>query len=210
MYKLIQNGVIRLTDEIFIPNNPANKDFQEYQKWLKQGNKPIPEDIPIECIDKQTFQIDNECVFLKLKENLLNQLNRITTQYIERNYPPIKQKSDIADKDYYENYIRMKNIDEIQFRQLLAQSVLAIYDSNSDFNTELNNIYSALNISEDDTTLKFAIEQLLKVAVRIEFVQRVKAIYRSIKKKIENATTIDELNSIELTNIQFPELPTLS
>ena len=43
MYKLAQNGVIKLSDNAFIPEDPANKDWQEYQQWLAQGNKPQPQ-----------------------------------------------------------------------------------------------------------------------------------------------------------------------
>ena len=43
MYKLTKNGVIRLADNLFIPNTPANRHWQEYQEWLRQGNQPEPE-----------------------------------------------------------------------------------------------------------------------------------------------------------------------
>lgn len=51
MYKLskdpltqIENKVIRLLDNSFIPMNIDNTDYQEYLKWLAEGNEPLPAD----------------------------------------------------------------------------------------------------------------------------------------------------------------------
>ena len=49
MYKLITNSYLgpvntvqRLTDNACIPFDPANRDYQEYLKWLSEGNTPLP------------------------------------------------------------------------------------------------------------------------------------------------------------------------
>ena len=34
----------RLADNAFIPFDEANTDFQEYQRWLVEGNEPLPAD----------------------------------------------------------------------------------------------------------------------------------------------------------------------
>jgi hypothetical protein len=51
MYKLIKNimtneikSVKRLSDNAFIPFDPANTDYQAYLKWVSEGGVPLPAD----------------------------------------------------------------------------------------------------------------------------------------------------------------------
>jgi hypothetical protein len=51
MYKLIRNrfgevnSVLLVDANTFIPFDPANTDYQEYLKWLEEGNTPEPADV---------------------------------------------------------------------------------------------------------------------------------------------------------------------
>ena len=46
MYKLLtilelnKQMILRLSDNAFIPFDPANTDYQEYLKWVAEGNTP--------------------------------------------------------------------------------------------------------------------------------------------------------------------------
>jgi len=50
MYKLYKSKeglvsvVIRLTDNAFIPFDPANTDYQAFLRWCEEGNTPLPAD----------------------------------------------------------------------------------------------------------------------------------------------------------------------
>lgn len=53
MYKLLKsnfggqeviNAVHRIADNTFIPFDQANTDYQQYLKWVAEGNTPLPAD----------------------------------------------------------------------------------------------------------------------------------------------------------------------
>jgi hypothetical protein len=53
MYKLVKNpmtGLVNVVNKqegnriLSIPFDPANTDYQEYLKWVAEGNEPLPAD----------------------------------------------------------------------------------------------------------------------------------------------------------------------
>lgn len=69
MYKVMRKGgVKRLEDKAFIPADPRNKDWREYQEWLKKGNNPEPP-------DPEPSKINH----LQLKKDLINNINSAST-----------------------------------------------------------------------------------------------------------------------------------
>lgn len=42
-YQLTQgDAILRLSDNAFIPPDPANTDYQQYLQWVSEGNQPLP------------------------------------------------------------------------------------------------------------------------------------------------------------------------
>jgi len=59
MYKLLKSFldkniymVLKTDINLYIPFDPANTDYQEYLKWLKKGNTPLPADEPADEISE--------------------------------------------------------------------------------------------------------------------------------------------------------------
>jgi hypothetical protein len=67
-YKITQeNTILRLSDNAFIPPDPANTDYQQYLLWLEEGNEPLPPD-PIPEPEPLTPQQKLEAAGLTIEE----------------------------------------------------------------------------------------------------------------------------------------------
>jgi hypothetical protein len=67
-YQLTNSTTIkRLSDNAFIPPDPANTDYQEYLRWLEEGNTPLPPD-PTPESEPLTAQQKLEAAGLTIEE----------------------------------------------------------------------------------------------------------------------------------------------
>ncbi|WP_297456139.1 hypothetical protein [Persephonella sp.] len=84
MYQDKGQTILNLKENKAIPKDPANRDFQEFQKWLTEGNKPIPEYVPNDCINMETFEVDENCVFQKIKEQKRKEILQFEKQRFQK------------------------------------------------------------------------------------------------------------------------------
>ncbi len=59
--------ILRLSDNAFIPPDPANTDYAAYLAWLEEGNEPLPAD-PIVESEPLTPQQKLEAAGLSIEE----------------------------------------------------------------------------------------------------------------------------------------------
>lgn len=70
-YKLIYDSttILRLTDNAFIPADPANSDYAAYLKWLEEGNTPEAADLPpapdFKALRRVAYVSESDPIFFK-------------------------------------------------------------------------------------------------------------------------------------------------
>lgn len=159
------------SEEQFLQGLPKDKYIQVDPKDLPVSNfyhKPT-----YKIADDGNIIIDEEKSF----EVWIEQKKEELRKYIETRYPEWKQRSDIADKFYFETYLRFEGIENLE------QTIVELY----------NNFINGIDIENDlaqykDKNIRAAIVQLIKVAVRVGWVQMCKQeLSRAIQEKREMA-----------------------
>lgn len=72
-YKLFGAGVVRLTDQAFIPADPDNADYQRFLEWQEAGGVPLPERTP-----EEDLTLARKRAFDELREMRAPMLNAVT------------------------------------------------------------------------------------------------------------------------------------
>jgi len=146
----------------------------------------------------EEFNPEDLLKFDELKQRKLAELIARTRAYIEQYYPEVKQRSDVSDKEYWSSWLMARNqsytAQQIYF--LVFQSVAKILSGQTTLNAELQNY---------PETERVAWEQLIKVGLRIAFVQAVKQEYHQLAQAIKNARTKEELERLQIQfKTRFP------
>jgi len=160
----------------------------------------------LDILDADKLKIENgrivkktdEEILNELKQRLLSQLISATTSYIEKYYPEVKQRSDISDKEYWGSWLlaRNPNYTTDKIYASVFQSVARIMSGQTTLDQELQNY---------PETERIAWEQLIKVGLRVAFVQAVKQEHHQLAQAIQNAQTKEELESIQIQfKTRFP------
>jgi len=181
-YAWIENGVLVGTrDKNLVPGHVTYYTFDDVTTI---------EQLKIE--DGRIIKKSEQELLTERKSEILTTLQMLAKEYIEQHYPEIKQRSDLADKEYYTAYLLAIN-QNYSIEDLYAQILRHVLDISSG-KTTLAEIVTSYPEEE-----RIAWEQLIKIALRIQFVQSVKAEYRRLVNQMEQAKTLAELENIDLS-----------
>ena len=200
-----ENGVVFVTTDVSIAPLDA----------IDVPDGTSPSDL---VIDNGVLRLKTETEkLLELKQQKLNELDSLTTQYITSHYPLTKQNSDNSDATYWQNYLLMYGIDPVKSRQTIAYAVISFFEQGWSFEQCVQFFLSQFpdpNPTKDPggpIYWNYAVEQILKSGIRMEWLKRVKEKCRHYVTQINNATSITELQNIvfDYSNLPFPNLPSL-
>ena len=204
VYAYIYNNKLYIVQN---PQNlPPNISYQEFD--IETTSDLYIEDGHIKVkTPEQKFQ--------EAKQKKLKELDDFTTNYIYKYYPPNKQNSDFADRDYWSTLLIRK------FGYSYQELAQKTYDTIADIIDGVITLQQGvekLSIDENGNPLTYTFnnqeysaapvwEQLLKIGIRVAWVQQVKQVYSWKKRQIEEAQSLEELNSITFSEEDFPPYP---
>jgi len=156
--------ISKYEDNAVITLNSDEKAYLFYGKLEEE----FEESNKVELDDENIESIEEIAEFKGFVIPELSKLTEVTdniqiTNFIYKYYPQDKQNSDIADKMYYETVLRAKGFENLDL--LVSDSVKAYLEG-----TTIEELVADLD--EED---KVPAEQLLKVGIRVTWVQMCKA-----------------------------------
>lgn len=152
---------------------------------------------PVQDKDKKWYQQWKPIFYTveKIRNNLKDKFSKETREHILKKYPTDKQESDIFDKEYYTTYLTHEKNYSLENIQKIAITA-AMKVKNGEFKIEET-------ITDKENYLAF--EQIIKAYARTIWLVNCKELLREMNKKIDDVTSIDELQQAYFP-IKFPRL----
>jgi hypothetical protein len=85
----ISETILRTVDQAHIPNDPANRDRQEYEAWLAEGNVPDPSDPLPEPLPPQP---------VTLPAHPVDPMDATTKQYVDEAIASLRARLDALER----------------------------------------------------------------------------------------------------------------
>jgi len=185
-----KNGLICATDRRDLL--PEDVDYVEFP------DLDFIDAYKLTMIDGQIVLKSDSEVLQELKQQKIAEASQLVKEYILRYYPDEKQKSDLADREYFSAYLLMinQNYTFEEIYKTTSMLALQIYRGQITLDEAIN------QFPENEQK---AWEQLIKIGLRVSFVQDVKIEYANFVNRIQNAKTVEEVENIQIAfKTKFP------
>lgn len=152
---------------------------------------------------KLTEKEFEQVLFEGYKNYKIERFSLQTTSYIEKYYSQLKQRSDVVDKEYWGAWL-IAHFPSVYTTDNLYQKIFkaaaSVVEGQNIFDTAIENLKELTSFPDTETQNKYyiALDQLLKVAIRQGWVQECKKTYYKYKKQIEESTSLEALDLIEI------------
>ncbi len=197
-------------NKLYIVQNPQNLPSNiSYQEFDVETTSDL-------YIESNQIKVKTpEQKFQEAKQKKLKELDDFTTNYIYKYYPPNKQQSDVADRDYWSTLLIRKfgySYQELAQKTYdtvadIIDGIITLQQGIEKLSTDENGNPLTYTFSNQEYPVAPVWEQLLKIGIRVAWVQQVKQVYSWKKRQIEEAQSLEELNSITFSEEDFPPYP---